>query len=175
MKSQLVVSVLSTDRVGIVSDLCQAAYETGCSIETSRMTTLGAEFAVILLLSGKWDALAKFENHIISLEQQGLVIQARRTQRPPATANSLRYDVSAISMDQPGLIYSLSSFFAERGILIEDLISNDYTANYSGTPMLCLEMTVSVDYQIKIAELREQFMLLCEELNIDAVLEPAKI
>jgi glycine cleavage system transcriptional repressor len=35
-------------------------------------------------------------------------------------------------------------------------------------------MTVDVPANIHIATLREQFLIFCDELNLDGVLEPAK-
>ena len=47
------MSAIGRDRPGIVADLAELIYECDCNLEDSRMTILGSEFAVLLLLSAK--------------------------------------------------------------------------------------------------------------------------
>jgi glycine cleavage system transcriptional repressor len=47
----------------------------GCNIADSRMTVLGGEFAILLLVEGQWNTLAKLENVLPEQEKElGLVI-----------------------------------------------------------------------------------------------------
>ena len=61
MKQLLVISALGEDRPGIVDELSELILDAGCNIEDSRATVLGGEFAVMLLVSGRWNAVAKLE------------------------------------------------------------------------------------------------------------------
>jgi len=69
-KTYLVISALGEDRPGIVSQFSKVLLEHGCNIEDSRMTVLGGEFAVMLLVEGKWNTLAKVENSLPELGRQ---------------------------------------------------------------------------------------------------------
>ena len=53
MKRWYAMSAIGRDRPGIVADLAELIYESDCNLEDSRMTILGSEFAVLLLLSAK--------------------------------------------------------------------------------------------------------------------------
>ncbi len=64
MSSYLVVSALGENQKGLVNELASLASSSGCNIVDSRMTLLGNEFAVIMLLKGEWNALAKMEHHL---------------------------------------------------------------------------------------------------------------
>lgn len=172
--SQLVISVVGEDRPGIVSELCRVATDAGCNVENSRMTALGSEFAIIMLLSGSWDALAKFENQIPLLEKKQLTVLCKRTEPISEKKQMIHYNINVVSMDHPGLVYDISDFFAARGIDIEDLSTSSYRASHTGAPMFTLDMIIELGPQIKIAELREQFAILCDELNVDAAMEPVK-
>ncbi|MQM39490.1 hypothetical protein KBTX_03516 [wastewater metagenome] len=77
-------------------------------------------------------------------------------------------------MDQGGVVHQLSNFFSVREIDIRDLATTTYTAVYTGTPMFSVRMTVDVPARMQIARLREEFMDFCDELNLDAIIEPAK-
>jgi len=57
MESYLVITALGEDKPGIVDKLSQTVAECGCNVVDSRMTVLGGEFAVIQLISGKWNEL----------------------------------------------------------------------------------------------------------------------
>ena len=58
MNTLLVISALGDDRPGIVNDLSTVILEYGCNIADSRMSVLGGEFALILLVAGNWDSSA---------------------------------------------------------------------------------------------------------------------
>ena len=47
MSQLIVISAIGTDRTGVVQDLSKVVLACGGNIEESRMTTLGAEFAVV--------------------------------------------------------------------------------------------------------------------------------
>jgi len=51
MRRWFAMSAIGRDRPGIVADLAELIYECDCNLEDSRMTILGSEFAVLLLLS----------------------------------------------------------------------------------------------------------------------------
>lgn len=174
-KTFLVISALGEDHPGIVNHLSKAILDHGCSLEDSRMTVLGGDFAAILLVQGKWNTLAKVENALPELERQlGLTITCKRTGERKHGDNKIPYAVDVIAMDHPGIVNSLAAFFAERGINIEDMSTTAYAAAHTGTPMFAVHMTVGIPADTHIATLREEFMDHCDGLNLDAVLEPLK-
>ena len=68
----------------------------------------------------------------------------------------------------------MADFFSSRMINIEDLVTSGYSAAHTGTPMFSVHMVVSIPADMHIAELREEFMDFCDELNLDAIIEPIK-
>ena len=61
MTSFLVVTAMGADRPGIVNELTKLATDSHCNIVDSRMAVFGNECTLILLLSGQWNAIARFE------------------------------------------------------------------------------------------------------------------
>jgi predicted amino acid-binding ACT domain protein len=59
MRRWFAMSAIGRDRPGIVADLADLIYDCDCNLEDSRMTILGSEFAVLLLLSGQGDDLER--------------------------------------------------------------------------------------------------------------------
>ncbi|MEX0386671.1 glycine cleavage system protein R [Spiribacter onubensis] len=174
-KNFLVISALGEDRPGLVNELSQLISETGCSIEDSRMTVLGGDFAIVMLVEGRWNELAKLEAGLPSAGRRlGLAVQARRTHPGAPAANLLPYSVEVVSVDHPGIVHQLANFFASREINIRDLTTSTYAAAHTGTPMFQVQMTIDVSAALHIARLREEFMDLCDQLNLDAIIEPLR-
>ncbi len=175
MENLLVISALGRDRPGIVDLLTERIVDHGCNIIDSRMTVLGGEFAIILLLSGQWNAIAKMESAIAGAERDlDLTIISRRTRPREHRVNLLPYSVEVVALDHPGIVHQIANFFSGRNINIEDLYTSTYAAAHTGTQMFSLNMTVEVPATIHIATLRDEFMTFCDELNLDAVIEPIK-
>lgn len=175
MENLLVITAVGDDRPGIVDKLSMAILECGCNINDSRMTVLGGEFALILLVSGKWNELAKLENQLPNLgESLNLTVTSKRTELEARQPNLLSYSVDVVSIDHPGIVYKIANFFSTRNINIRELNTNSYAAAHTGTPMFTINMVINVPNDIRIANLREDFLDFCDELNMDAALEPTK-
>ncbi len=174
-KTYLVLSALGTDRPGIVNDVSRAVLDSGCSIVDSRMTVLGEQFAMIVLISGNWNAIAKLENSLPGMEGRlGLAVFVKRTEQRKPRGDVLPYAVDVISVDHTGIVHHLANFFSSRHINIENLDTSSYFAAHTGTALFSVHITVGIPTDVHISTLREQFMDLCDELNLDAVIEPIK-
>jgi glycine cleavage system transcriptional repressor len=77
-------------------------------------------------------------------------------------------------MDQPGIVHNLASFFSQRQINIQEMVTSSYAAAHTGTPMFAVHMTVDIPASLQISVLRDEFMDFCDQLNLDAVMEPVK-
>jgi glycine cleavage system transcriptional repressor len=175
MKKYFVISALGRDRPGIVNQLSRAILDAGGNIEDSRMTVLGGEFALILLVSGAWNAIAKLEGQIKALEKKlELTLVAKATEPRALKAAMVPYLVDVVAMDHPGIVHDVAEFFSTREINIEDLNTWTYAAAHTGTPMFSMNMTISIPADLNIGQLRDEFTRFCDELNLDATLEPAR-
>jgi glycine cleavage system transcriptional repressor len=175
MSHHLVISALGKDKPGIIDQLTSQFLECGCNIVDSRMTVLGGEFAILTLVDGNWNNIAKLESQIPSLEKRlDLTIIAKRTEPQAGRRDLLPYAVDVVALDQPGIVHNLASFFSKRNINIQDMITTSYSAAHTGTPMFSVHITVDIPSTFQISALREEFMDYCDQLNLDAVMEPVK-
>jgi len=175
VKNFLVVSALGEDRPGLVTELTRAILDCDCHILNSRMLVLGNEFAIMILVQGNWNTLAKLEVQLRRMEQAlGMTLVLKRTEERKRRGQALPYAVEVISVNQPGIVYSLADFFTTRSITIEDLATHSYHAPHTGAPMFSVNMAIGIPADMHIAMLREEFMDFCDELNLDAVMEPMK-
>ena len=175
MTSQLVIAALGEDRPGLVDQLSGWILDSGCNIADSRMMVLGGEFSVLLLVSGNWNNLARLEDQVEKIEQKlGMVLSVKRTEPKQHSAEFLPYAVDVVALDHPGIVHNLANFFSQHNINIQDLSTTSYAAAHTGTQMFAVHMSLDVPADTHIATLREEFLEFCDQLNLDAVIEPLK-
>jgi glycine cleavage system transcriptional repressor len=172
MNNSLVISALGKDKSGIVNQLTKTILDQGGNLSESRMTVLGGEFAMMLLVTGSQESI---ENIISKLEETGeklnLTLIAKETQTQKPDQKRLPYLVSVVSMDHPGIVHNISDFLSSRELNIEEIETTTYPAAHTGTPMFSLEMTISVPADSSVKKLRDEFITFCDDLNLDATLE----
>jgi glycine cleavage system transcriptional repressor len=139
------------------------------------MATLGAEFAVLMLVSGQWHTLSRLEKSLDKLgDNDGLTVTIRKTDIHPPRKDRLPYAVDVVALDQQGIVFNLADFFADRDIEIADVATRRYAAAHTGAPMFAVQMAINIPASTNLAHLREEFLDLCDRLNLDAILEPVK-
>ena len=175
MSQLIVLSAIGSDRTGVVDDITEVILDCGGNIEESRMTTLGSDFAMLMLISGNWHTLTKLRTALDKLSAAtSLEITIRKTGERESDVDYMPYGVDVVCLDQPGIVHALAHFFAARNIEIADLSTRRYSAAHSGSPMFAAQMSINVPASIAIAQLRDEFLELCDQLNLDSILEPVK-
>lgn len=175
MAQLIVISAIGTDRAGVVQDISKAILSCGGNIEESRMTTLGSEFAVLMLVSGNWHTLGRLESALDKLgKDSGLAFSIRETGKRETKDDRMPYAVDVICLDSQGIVYELANFFASRNIEIADVATRSYAAAHTGANMFAVQMAINVPSSLHISQLREEFLEMCDRLNLDAILEPVK-
>ena len=175
MQEYLVISAIGEDKPGIINGLSQVASECGCNIQDTRMTVLGGEFALLMLISGQSEQVSNAETSIPSVADQfGLTTILKRTHPRQQTDASCPYSISVVSLDHPGIVREIAGFFSERNINIEEMETGTYAAAHTGSPMFSLELAVKIPANQAIAALKEAFIAFCDERNLDATIEPRR-
>lgn len=171
----LVISALGPSHINIVEELARTAFQCSCHITDSRMSILGQEFAMIVLISGNWSSIAKLEAALPAFQDRlNIQLLVKRTQPRAVDIPLIPYSVQVISVDRAGILLEIAEFFATSGIMLEDLHTEHYLAQRTLTPMFALNMLVNIPEKTHLSSLRERFMLYCEDRNLDAFMEPLK-
>lgn len=173
--TRLVITASGPDQSGLVERLSGRIADSGCSIEESRMSVLGGQCAMLVLVAGPWHALSKLEGQLDVLgESLGLTLHHERTGKQERAEAAIPYTVDLVTPDRPGIVRSLAAFFARNGINIEDLQTSTYPAPHTGSTSLSVVMTVAIPARTHIATLRGDFLDYCDSLNLDATFEPVR-
>lgn len=171
----LIISVLGENQVGIANKLTEVAANSRCNIVDCKMQVLGQEFTANIHLSGTWNAIAKAESLLDVLEKQMKLHTLRqRTKVVNYPKDVLPYIVYVIAKDQVGLMHKVSHFFAEEVIAITELYSEMRPARKSGVQIMSLTMYINVPADENIADLRERFIVFCDNYNLDGIMEAEK-
>ncbi len=175
MNDYVVLTAVGEDRPGLVDSLSSVLLENDLNIEDSRMSVLGGEFAIILLISGSSDANKKFLQQKERLEETlKLNLLIKPTRKKSSKRGLIPYRIRVIGMDHPGIVHRLARFLSQHNINIEDLDTESYPAPHTGTQMFAVNMVVEIPSDTAIRKLRDEFISLCDERNLDADFEPLK-
>lgn len=171
MQTQLVISALGEDRPGIVDELSNIIYTHALNIEDSRMSVLGGEFAILLLVSGEQSAIDAIQSQLDEIEKTlKMQLLLKPTSEKDMAKTIVPYSVEVSALDNPGIVHKIARFYSSQNINIVNVETERYAAPHTGSPMFALHMIVGIPADINIAQLRDAFMELCDALNLDAEL-----
>lgn len=175
MQEYLVISAIGEDKPGIINALSKASTDNQCNILDTRMTVLGGEFALLMMINGETKAIGNAQQAIAAkADNLGLTTIFKRTQPRKTGTVSRPYRVEVVAIDHPGIVSEIAGFFSAREINIEEMETGAYAAAHTGTPMFSLEMSVNIPGTLTVARLKDEFIAFCDERNLDATIEPRR-
>jgi glycine cleavage system transcriptional repressor len=153
-----VLSALAPDRPGLVAELTSYVNDHGGSVEESRMLILGAEFGVLVLVSGPSEAVEKIVSDVATLRKQiGGDVIVRRTKSPEDHRRGERKPVlvTAESFDRGGIVRAISAAIHQLGLNIVDLETAAVDAPFTGATLFKIEARVDVPKGTPLAKIRD--------------------
>ncbi len=169
------LTAVGEDRPGLVSRITGLIADHGCNVEDSRMSVLGTQFALILLLSGAEAQVQAVAAAIPAVaEELGLMVTTGPS-GPPAERQAgerIPYEVRAVCLDHPGVVHEISHFLAQRGINIGDLTTRTQAAPVTGAPLFAMRLAVEVGPGEGIGTLRRDLERFCDPLGVDVEIRP---
>ncbi len=171
----IVLSAIGADKPGIVNDLSKTVTELKGNILDSRMVVMGGEFTLLMMVGAEPEQLTQLDTALTErCRAIGLEAITKKTQKRAPVTDAVPYRVHAVALDHPGIVHELAGFYSQRAINVEDMHTETYAAPLTGSPMFSLEMVVNIPARIGLSELKDQFFDFCDELNLDATIEPVR-
>lgn len=175
MNQSLIISTLGPNRPGLLESLARHISQSGCSVTHSRGSLIDGQLLFMARLTGSWDTLARVEASAERLERElGVDIQLRRTESSDETGNRLPYTVDIVASDRTGTLTEVIAFFQQHDTDVAEVVTQSYVSDHTQTPMATIQMTVHVPEQQPLTLVRDNFMELCDRLNLDGLMEPIK-
>jgi glycine cleavage system regulatory protein len=166
MKSYLIMTVLGSDRPGLVNSLADTVAQHGGNWLESRMARLAGQFAGIARIEMPTDAVDALLASLSDPGIEGLTVQAVRekVETPPAL-RTLAVDV--VGNDRPGIVKELSAAIVKAGGNVEELTTGLESAPMSGHPMFRAHGIISIGAEVDAATLAAAIENLGGDLTVD--------
>ena len=195
-QGHLLVFVRGTDRPGIISNLTKRLYDHGGSITTSKMMSLGPEFAVILHVCCGHDQLAALKQDLCPARggaaaasqemaahthADGVQVMVRELDPSAAAAASAPLPlftgkVWLTGVDKPGLLYHLSQTLADFDLSIEHLQTEQHHQSHPEAPhFFSTHCHVVSSSQPDMAALKRALKQLERDLNVVCSIEAVEV
>lgn len=172
---QLAITALGTKTSLYLSEILATISSCKCQVVELRCTQMADASAAYVLIEGNWNHVAKLENVFESLQTKlGIHIHSIRPESDKASIEYLPYSLETMSLYRNDTIQDIIAFLSNRNIHIEEISATRYIAHYSKSAVFSTRFIVSVPPEMRLLALREEFLDFCDNLNLDAILEPVK-
>jgi glycine cleavage system transcriptional repressor len=166
----LVLSALGADRPGLVAEVTDYLTARGVNIEDSRMAILGAEFGMLVLVSGDEASLSRVTGEKSVLEASsnlGVVVRRTRSPEEHRRASVMPCVITADALDHEGIVRAVALALSRLGINIVSLETTAYNAPVTGSPLFRLEAHVDLPEGVSLARVRQQMDDVAQQENLD--------
>jgi glycine cleavage system transcriptional repressor len=175
MQTYLAITLLCKDSLDLVERITRPIAQHNCVIYDSRIVTLGNHSGSAMLIAGSWDRISRLEHALRQLAaQHDMSLHMTRSEPTVVSEAHMSYAVDIVGLNAPDITHVLVQFFAAQGIAIRDLATQPYHSPNNATDMLTLRMQVDIPANVRLALLKEAFFDLCDELNLDATIDPVR-
>lgn len=171
MITSIVVTVIGPDRPGLVSAISDKATEHGANWADSLMANLAGQFAGIVHLQVPTRNADALMAALRGLESPGMRIAVAKGDDGAAGLPSRRIRLDLVGQDRPGIIHSISSQLAQRGVSIEKLQTQIASGAMSGEQMFQMHAVLLVPAGLDDESLRDGLESLANELMVDISLD----
>ena len=163
MQKQLVVTVIGTDKPGIVESLADVITRQQGNWLGSAMSELAGQFAGILHVTVP-------EEHYRSLCEAlallpGLTISF--TEGTPTAEPAHQVMMTVTGNDRPGIVHEVASILRQLEINVADLTTGCEPAPHSGAPLFYAHALVALPPQLELDDLITALESLSDDLVVD--------
>ena len=161
---------LGADRPGLVADITDYVTGLGGNVEDSRMAVLGAEFGVMLLVSGTPDQIGAIDRQLEQLKAKtGMTLLCRQTKSPEhyRAQAGIPYTVTAQALDHEGIVRAVARALHGAGVNIVSLETTAYEAPVTGSQLFRLEARFDVPPGVPARRVRDAMDAVAEAENLD--------
>ena len=172
--NSLIISAVGSDRPGIVSEISGVITSHGGNIKKSRMTRLGSDFTIIMLVmvDSKWE-----ESLVVALQAiKELSITTKGTEPNTVIAGENCKDkdtagedcqISLSGADNEGIVKVLSKYLEEKSINIIEMNTHISQAPISGSPLFNLSASVSIPGEVDGRDIQSDLSQISQELGVE--------
>ena len=172
---QLTINVLGDNKTNFLTDIFSAIDQCKCIVIEIRSSQFVNYTASFMLIEGNWNHIAKLENTLDTISKRTeYTLLMSRIDKDPGKSDLIPYTLETISLNKKAALLHISNFLFERNIPINEIHGSCYQAPYLQTTIFSSKLIIFIPPDIGLLSLREELLDFCDQLNIDAILEPIK-
>jgi glycine cleavage system regulatory protein len=172
VRTSLVLTVIGTDRPGIVERISDEVLAAGANWEESSMARLAGKFAGLLRVSVDAERADSLSAKLETLAADGLTVVVERSSEVDAGAfRTLSLDL--VGNDRPGIVRDISQVLARDGVNIEELETDVTSAAMSGEPVFRARLRVRLPDAINVNDIRRILEAMADNLLVDVTFDDA--
>lgn len=170
MRTSLVLTVIGTDRPGIVEQLSDQVLAAGANWEESRMARLAGKFAGVLRVSVDAELANRLADDLRALASADLsVVIERGNEVDVKSFRALAIEI--VGLDRRGIVRDISHVLARRGVNIDELETEVTSAAMSGEPTFHARARVRLPDTTSVDDIRADLEAMADNLMVDIELD----
>ena len=175
MKTQMLLSALGRDRVGLADDLADALESRNIEIEDGRMTTYRGRFALIVQVCGKKHNVAGLKKELAELAEELkfhlelMPIGSTRRAKPAP-----QYMIETFSSGPSGLS-QVTRILKKHLVNIEDLETGASDGPFTNKITFHMKARITVPSSCPVELLRKEMRALEKERDLDVSIRKARV
>jgi glycine cleavage system regulatory protein len=168
MTRAIILTLIGSDRPGLVERVANAITAVGGNWLESRMAHLGGQFAGILRAEIAEEQEESLRKQLAELEgEDGLTIAFRFENPQQTTPQGDRFHLELVAPDQPGIVSAITRALAARGVNVEEFTSGTSSAPMSGETMFRAEATLNLPSGVNATDVRVDLERISASLMAD--------
>ncbi len=174
-KQYLSIAAIFPNEIETLREITHLIAHHQCDILDWRLYQHGNRYNLHFLIGGTWAVIAKLEPKLNTLSKKfNIQILMERTNLTPPKKNFFPYCLYIIAEDNAENFHQVIRYLNQPDIFIREIAIDSYKARYTETPMLSITIKIQFSVNLSISEWREHFMLFCDDMNLDSIMEPEK-
>jgi len=162
----------------ITKDIVQIIEKYEAQLETLRQVNEYGRFTSAFTIIGDWNHINKIEGALNKLVDTYPSHSLASILSPYIEDNSdsatLLYHVNIMGTSGISIIPDLTEFLRANDIVLLQLSIDNYPRQGKQAGCMVLNGKVAIDMQFALSEIREQFIVLCDSLNVDGIIDPVR-
>lgn len=173
MNQSLVMTIIASDRPGIVERVSACVADHGGNWLESRMCRLAGRFAGLARVEVPTTRVAALRAALAALEPGGVRV-ALESGTSEAGVVGTTFALELVGQDRPGILRAVTGVLASHGVNVEELTSDCVSAPMGGGDLFQARARVTVPSGVKVEDVRAGLEKIAHDLMVDLRLQPAE-
>ena len=167
MNTSLVMTVIGSDRPGLVESISEVVGRHGGNWLESRMSHMAGHFAGILRVEISSELSEALIKELRGLDAQGLSVVVETDAVQEVRDDRRLVILEIVGQDHPGIVRDISEAIAAQGVNVEELSTECVSAPMTGEMLFKARATLQVPPDVDLDVLRAQLERCAADLMVD--------